>query len=153
MESFHVALISISRGLRKLSLYGLHHGALSRRATPCKLLRRSIGRSAVRDLGVVPIGPALDYALECGLVLLARHLPGGLIQIGVGLDKHLSGLLLLKHHVPNLGAPEFESNIRHVEEILGACLDVGRRLVDVELLEELANSYSKSNSLVAPVVI
>lgn len=93
-----------------------------------------------QHLRIIAVNPALDQALRRGLVLLARYLAGSFIQVSVGLNKHLSRLLLLQHHIPDLGTPELESDIGHAQEVLGAFFDVGRGLVHVKLLEELANS-------------
>ena len=89
----------------------------------------------------LPFRPALDDALERGFILLQRDLAGRFIQVGVRLHKHLPRLLVLENHIPHRGAPVLQPDRRHVGEELGARLDIGRRLVDVELLKKVRNGW------------
>lgn len=88
-----------------------------------------------------PIHPALDHALWCRLVVLDADI-SILSHERVGLDKHLSRLLLQQHNIPDLGAPVLEPDVRHLKEILGSFFHVGCGLVDVQFLEEITDSCS-----------
>ena len=71
--------------------------------------------------------------------MLDRDLARGLIQGGVGLDKDLTRLLVLQDNVADLGAPEVQADRCHVDVEIGARLHIGGGLVDVKLLEVLAD--------------
>lgn len=72
--------------------------------------------------------------------MLQGHLARGLIKVGVGLDKDLTRLLVLKDNIADLGAPEVEADSSHVDIEVSACRDIGGRLVDVKFLEILGDS-------------
>lgn len=72
--------------------------------------------------------------------MLEGNLASGFIQVGVGLDEDLSGLLVLQDDIANLGAPVFQADAGHISEELGTGLDISGRLVDVDLLEEVSHS-------------
>jgi len=88
--------------------------------------------------------PTLDHALRGRIVVLDRHLARSLIEVGVCLHKHLTRLLVREDHIANLGASELRINIGHFGEELAAGFDVGSRLVDVELLEEVGDGWEVS---------
>lgn len=86
------------------------------------------------------VDPALDNALEGGLVLLASHLASALVEVCVGLDEDFAWLGLGYDDLPDLAAPVFEANAGHfISEELGAGLDVCGGFVDVDLLQKVAN--------------
>lgn len=87
----------------------------------------------------IPFGPALDDPLQARLILLERDLARGLIKERISLHEHLTRLLVLEDHVPDLGAPVLQPDTRHLAKELGAGLDIPGRLVDVDLLEEVRN--------------
>lgn len=62
-----------------------------------------------------------------------------LVQSSVGLDEDLAGLLVCKDNVADLGAPEIEANRRHVNIEFVTSLDVRGGLVNVKLLQVLAD--------------
>lgn len=94
-------------------------------------------RSTYLQLAVCP---ALDHAFEGGIIVRQADLSSGLIQSGVGLDKDLAWLLVCKHHIADLGAPELETDVSHAVVELGALLDISGGFVNVNLLEVVGNS-------------
>mgnify|MGYP005989046449 CR=1 FL=1 len=88
------------------------------------------------------VGPTLDHAFEGGIVVCQADLASGLIQGGVGLDKDLAWLLVCKHDITDLGAPEPEIDIGHAVVELGTLFDISGGLVNVNLLEVVGDSYS-----------
>lgn len=82
----------------------------------------------------------MDKLLQRRLILLQGHLASGLVQECVGLDENLARQLLGQNGVANLGAPKVEADVGHVVVHLKTGLDIGGGLVDVNLLQILANS-------------
>lgn len=90
----------------------------------------------------VPVCPTLNHASERRLVVLDRDLARSIIQVGIGLDEDLTGLLVGKDNVADLGAPEVSVNSSHVNVEVRAGLNISGGLVDVQLLQVLGNSYT-----------
>lgn len=89
---------------------------------------------------LLPLDPALDDTLQRRLVLVDCDLARGLVQERVGLHKDLARLFVGDYHWADLAAPVLHTHGRHLfEEELGACLDVRGGLVDVQLLEKIAD--------------
>lgn len=91
---------------------------------------------------LLPLDPALDDTLQRRLVLLDCDLARGLVQERVGLHKDLARLLVGDYHWADLATPVLHTHGRHLfKEELVACLDVRGGLVDVQLLEEIADGW------------
>lgn len=88
----------------------------------------------------VAVRPALDHADKSRLVVLDRNLSRGFIKGCVSLDKDLAGLLVLQHHIPHCFAPEFGIDSGHLDVEITASFHISSRLINVELLEVIANS-------------
>jgi len=65
----------------------------------------------------------------------------GLVQNRVGLDKNLSRLLVLEHDIPDLDGPVVRVNGGHIVVELGTGLDIACGLVDMQLLQILADGW------------
>ena len=90
---------------------------------------------------LLAVCPALDQTLKGWLVLLERDLVRRLVQDRVRLDEHLARLLVLENHIAHLGAPVLQTDRTHlVGKESRALGDISRRLVDVQLLEEITDS-------------
>lgn len=74
--------------------------------------------------------------------MLDRNLARGLVKRSVGLNEDLSGLLVGEDNVADLLAPEVRVDGGHASVELGASLNIGGCLVDVQLLEIMGNSLT-----------
>lgn len=89
----------------------------------------------------ITVSPALKEGLERGFISLEGDLARGLIQARVCLEVDSAGLLLGQNGVADLGAPEVHADVGHVVVKFETGLDVASALVDVNLLQVLADGY------------
>src|SRR5690348_10580686 len=83
----------------------------------------------------LPIGKTFHHASQGRLIMLDADLSSSLVELRIRLHVHLPRLLILQDNVSYLGTPVLHVHPGHVAVKGGTGLDVGNRLVDVQLLE------------------